>query len=71
MSWGEAATHTETLPAWLTETVVVPPLIKKWELELKVKVARYFLQRMKTKWGSCDHKARQCGEACRMRSCRV
>ena len=36
---------------------VVPTLIKKWELKLKVKVANYFLQRMKTKWGSCNHKA--------------
>jgi predicted metal-dependent hydrolase len=36
---------------------VVPSLIKKWELKLKVKVAGYFLQRMKTKWGSCNHKA--------------
>jgi hypothetical protein len=36
---------------------VVPPLIKKWEPRLKVTVARYFLQRMKTKWGSCNHKA--------------
>ena len=37
---------------------VVPPLIKKWERKLKVKVAGYFLQRMKTKWGSCNHGAR-------------
>ncbi len=36
---------------------VVPTLIKKWEPKLKVKVAKYFLQRMKTKWGSCNHKA--------------
>ena len=36
---------------------VVPPIIKKWEPKLKVKVAGYFLQRMKTKWGSCNHKA--------------
>lgn len=36
---------------------VVPPLIKKWELKLKVRVTRYFLQRMKTKWGSCNHLA--------------
>jgi predicted metal-dependent hydrolase len=36
---------------------VVPPLIKKWERKLKVKVAGYFLQRMKTKWGSCNHRA--------------
>jgi len=36
---------------------VVPPLIKKWESKLKVQVAGYFLQRMKTKWGSCNHRA--------------
>ena len=36
---------------------VVPPLIKKWERKLKVKVTGYFLQRMKTKWGSCNHRA--------------
>jgi len=34
---------------------VVPALIKKWESKLKVNVTGYFLQRMKTKWGSCNH----------------
>jgi predicted metal-dependent hydrolase len=34
---------------------VVPPIISKWEKKLKVRVAGYFLQRMKTKWGSCNH----------------
>jgi len=29
-------------------------LIHKWEARLKVEVADYFLQRMKTKWGSCN-----------------
>lgn len=33
----------------------VPPLIKKWEQKLKVSVSSYFLQRMKTRWGSCNH----------------
>ncbi len=33
---------------------VVPGLIKKWEPRLNVTVAGYFLQRMKTKWGSCN-----------------
>ncbi len=33
-----------------------PALIRKWEPKLKVKVAGYFLQRMKTKWGSCNHR---------------
>ncbi|MGC8116642.1 M48 family metallopeptidase [Metapseudomonas otitidis] len=36
---------------------VVPALIKKWERKLRVKVMGYYLQRMKTKWGSCNHKA--------------
>ncbi len=33
---------------------VVPSLITKWELILNVKVKGYFLQRMKTRWGSCN-----------------
>ena len=32
----------------------VPGLIGKWERKLGVEVAAYFLQRMKTKWGSCN-----------------
>lgn len=32
----------------------VPPLIRKWERRLGVQVSAYFLQRMKTKWGSCN-----------------
>jgi predicted metal-dependent hydrolase len=35
---------------------VVPSLIQKWESRLGVGVEQYFLQRMKTKWGSCNHK---------------
>jgi predicted metal-dependent hydrolase len=35
----------------------VPALIQKWEARLGVKVSRYFLQRMKTKWGACNHRA--------------
>jgi predicted metal-dependent hydrolase len=34
----------------------VPPLIERWEQRMGVKVAAYFLQRMKTKWGSCNHR---------------
>jgi predicted metal-dependent hydrolase len=36
---------------------VVPALIEKWEAKLGVKVSGYFLQRMKTKWGGCNHRA--------------
>lgn len=35
----------------------VPPLIRKWQAKLDVQVSGYFLQRMKTKWGSCNHRA--------------
>jgi predicted metal-dependent hydrolase len=37
---------------------VVPELISRWEPKLGVDVAGYFLQRMKTKWGGCNHRAR-------------
>jgi hypothetical protein len=45
--WYKAQLHT-----------AVPLLIKKWEPKLGVEVAGYHLQRMKTKWGSCNHRAR-------------
>jgi len=35
----------------------IPPIIEKWEPRLGVSVNGYFLQRMKTKWGSCNHRA--------------
>ena len=35
----------------------IPPIIAKWEARLGVEVAGYFLQRMKTKWGSCNHRS--------------
>lgn len=35
----------------------VPPLIRKWERKLGVRVTAYYLQRMKTKWGACNHRA--------------
>ena len=35
-----------------------PPLIAKWESLIGVNVARFFVQHMKTKWGSCNNKAR-------------
>jgi predicted metal-dependent hydrolase len=36
---------------------VVPALIHKWEPKLGVRVSRYFLQRMKTKWGGSNYRA--------------
>ena len=32
----------------------ITPLISKWEPVIGVKVARFFVQQMKTKWGSCN-----------------
>lgn len=36
---------------------VVPEMIRKWETRLGVQVRGYFLQRMKTRWGGCNHRA--------------
>ena len=36
---------------------LVPQLIEKWQTKLGVAVSNYFLQRMKTKWGSCNPRA--------------
>lgn len=41
--WHKALLHRE-----------VPPIIRHWEPRLGVDVRGYFLQRMKTKWGSCN-----------------
>lgn len=35
----------------------IPPLIEKWQRKIGVSVSGYFLQRMKTKWGSCNHRS--------------
>lgn len=55
----DALKRAEVMHEWHKQQLhaVVPVLIKKWERKLKVKVAGYYLQRMKTKWGSCNHKA--------------
>ncbi len=36
---------------------VIPEMIRQWETRLGVRVTGYYLQRMKTKWGSCNHQA--------------
>lgn len=37
--------------------MIVVCQFRGWEPRLGVKVEEYFLQRMKTKWGSCNHAA--------------
>jgi predicted metal-dependent hydrolase len=55
----DVAGRGSVLHAWHKSLLhdAVPPLIKKWERKLQVEVRGYFLQRMKTKWGSCNHRA--------------
>jgi predicted metal-dependent hydrolase len=44
------------LEEWYREELreAAPRLIKKWERLMGVRVERFFVQRMKTKWGSCN-----------------
>lgn len=55
----DTAKRAEILHAWHRSLLhqAVPPLIRKWERKLGITVRGYFLQRMKTKWGSCNHRA--------------
>lgn len=48
----------EVMRAWQHQLLhqAIPPLIARWEPHLGVAVNGYFLQRMKTKWGSCNHR---------------
>lgn len=54
------ATRTRVMHEWHKSLLhqIVPRLIAKWESRLGLRVAGYFLQRMKTKWGGCNHRAR-------------
>ena len=48
------------MEAWYREQIkqAVPPLLARWQPLMGVRGERFFVQRMKTKWGSCNHKAR-------------
>jgi predicted metal-dependent hydrolase len=49
----------EVLEAWYRQLLkeATEPIIAKWEPRIGVRVEGYFVQRMKTKWGSCNHVA--------------
>lgn len=53
------AKRREAMDAWHRALMhqAVPAMIAKWEAKLGVTVNGYFLQRMKTKWGGCNHRA--------------
>jgi predicted metal-dependent hydrolase len=42
---------------WLREELkkALPPLIAKWEPVMGVQVKKFFVQKMKTRWGSCNY----------------
>lgn len=46
----------KVMDAWYREQLkaAVPALVAKWEKALGVKAGKVFVQRMKTKWGSCS-----------------
>ena len=46
----------QMISAWYRQKLkqVIPKLIKKWEPTIGVKVNNFFVQQMKTKWGSCN-----------------
>jgi predicted metal-dependent hydrolase len=50
------ADRRRVMEKWRREQLreVVPEIVRKWESRLNVSVSAYFIQRMKTKWGSCN-----------------
>jgi predicted metal-dependent hydrolase len=44
------------IASWYREQVkqALPGLLEKWEPEIGVKVVKFFVRQMKTKWGSCN-----------------
>jgi predicted metal-dependent hydrolase len=45
----------QIIDTWYREVLkeAIQPLINKWEPKMNVTVEKFFIQRMKTKWGSC------------------
>ena len=54
------AKRAEVMHEWHKQLLheAVGPLLAKWQATLGVKASAYFLQRMKTKWGACNHRDR-------------
>jgi predicted metal-dependent hydrolase len=52
----DAAARQAVLSGWYRDVLktAVPPLIAAWEPQLEVTVKGFYLQQMKTKWGSCN-----------------
>jgi len=57
----DARKREQVLIAWYRQQlkVAIPPLITKWEGVIGEDVAEWGVKRMKTRWGSCNIKARR------------
>jgi predicted metal-dependent hydrolase len=55
-----AAKRAQILDEWYRTQIraALPPLLSRWESVMGVTVRRVFVQRMKTKWGSCNPRAK-------------
>ena len=51
----------QVLQDWYRQQLreLTPPLLKKWQAALDVQVTEWRIKKMKTKWGSCNFKARR------------
>ena len=56
----DEAAREAVIAGWYRQLVrtAVPTLIESWERRLSVRVNGYFVQQMRTKWGSCNPTAR-------------
>jgi hypothetical protein len=57
----DAAHRAALLEEWYRRQFkqALPGLVAKWEPRMGVKVERFFVQRMKTRWGTCNQKSRR------------
>jgi predicted metal-dependent hydrolase len=55
---GDTARRSDVIHAWHKSILhdALPPLIRKWEQRLNVRVRGYYLRRMKTRWGTCNYR---------------
>lgn len=55
-----AAKQEAILEAWYRQQLkeALPPLIARWEARMGVQVRRFYVRRMKTRWGSCNPRQR-------------
>jgi hypothetical protein len=55
---GDTARRASVMHAWHKSLLheALPALIRIWEQRLNVRLTGYYLRRMKTRWGTCNHR---------------